>query len=148
MSGRYLPASYLPEGVPLPEARADGVDQPFYDAAREHRLVVQRCTACGNAQFPPEVVCVTCQSAELEWSEVSPAGTLTSFARVWHPVHPALADRVPYLVGVVELMSGVRLLGNVVGDPQRDDLVLDMPMRAVFEDHDDAGVTLIQWEPA
>jgi uncharacterized OB-fold protein len=142
-----MTAHYLPEGVPLPEARADGLDQPFWDATREHSLVVQRCAACGNAQFPPEVVCIACQSHELGWDEVAPTGTLTSFARVWHPVHPALADKVPYLIGIVELVPGVRLVGNIVGDPDRTDLVLDAPMQAVFEDHEDADVTLIQWEP-
>ncbi|MFN8027453.1 MAG: OB-fold domain-containing protein [Acidimicrobiia bacterium] len=146
MSTHDATGSYFPEGMPLPEARADGLDRPFYDAAREHRLVVQRCAACGNAQFPPEVVCIACRSHDLAWEEVPSTGTLTSFARVWHPVHPALADRCPYLIAVVELVPGVRLVGNIVGDATRTDLTLDMPMRAVFEDHDD--VTLIQWDTA
>jgi hypothetical protein len=67
---------------------------------------------------------------------------------VVHPAHGALADRIPYLVCVVEVAPAVRMIGNVVGDPLREDLVLDMNMEAVFEDHDDAGVTLVQWRPA
>jgi uncharacterized OB-fold protein len=139
---------YLSGVLSLPQARPDGLDRPFFDAAREHRLVVQRCNACGSTQFPPEVVCTACQSHDVGWHEVAPVGTLTSFARVWHPVVPALIDNVPYLVGVVEVAPGARLVGNIVGDPRRDDLVYDMRVDAVFEDHDDAGVTLIQWRPA
>jgi uncharacterized protein len=138
---------YLPGGLPLPQPRPDGLDRPFWDAARRHRLVVQRCDCCGNTQFPPEVICVACQHPELSWPEVSPVGTLTSYTRVWHPVHPALADRVPYLTGVIEVAPGARLIGNILGDTLRTDLSFDMPVEAVFEDHDDATVTLIQWVP-
>ena len=104
--------------------------------------------SCGHRQFPPEVVCKACQSRDVAWVDVPPTGTLTSYARVWHPVHPALAGKLPYLIGVVELAPGVRMTGNILGDPHRTDLVLDAPMHAVFEDHDDHDVTLVQWRPA
>ena len=144
----FEPVPYLSGALSLPQARPDGVDQPFWDAAREHRLVVQRCDACGNTQFPPEVVCTACQSRDLSWEELAPTGTLTSFTRVWHPVVPALADQIPYLVGVVEVAPGARMIGNILGDPHRTDLAFDMRMEAVFEDHGEAEVTLIQWRPA
>ncbi len=139
---------YFSGVLSLPEPRPDGVDRPFWDAAREHRLVVQRCRACTTMQFPPEIICTSCQSRDVEWHEVEPTGVLTAFTRIWHPVHPALAGKVPYLVGVVEISPGVRLVGNILGDPHRTDLRFDMRMQAVFEDHHDADVTLIQWQPA
>lgn len=139
---------YLSGDLPLPEARSDGVDRPFFEAAREHRLVLQQCETCGNIQFPPEVLCIRCQGGQVSWSEVNPRGILTTFTRVWHSVHPALTESVPYLVGVVEVAPGARLIGNILGDPNRTDLSFDMPMEAVFEDHDEQAVTLIQWMPA
>jgi uncharacterized protein len=142
------PVPYLAGALALPEARADGIDRAFWDAARTHRLVVQRCGSCSAAQLPPEIVCTACQSGDLDWLQVDPVGVLTSFTRVWHPVHPALVDKVPYLVGVVEVAPGARLLGNILGDPHRTDLRFDMAMEAVFEDHDEQDVTLIQWRPA
>jgi uncharacterized OB-fold protein len=138
---------YFHGGLPLPAPRADGVDVEFWAAAREHRLVVQRCAACGEAQFPPEVICRSCQSKAVEWRDIEPRGTLTSSVRVWHPTHPALEREVPYLVGVVELAAGARMIGNILGDARRTDLTIGMAMSAVFEDHDDADVTLIQWRP-
>ena len=109
---------------------------------------MQRCGTCSAAQLPPEVVCTSCQSRDLGWHEVPPTGTLTSFTKVWHPLHPGLVDRIPYLVAVVEIAPGARLVGNILGDPDRTDLRFDMPMQAVFEDHAEQGVTLIQWLPA
>lgn len=140
-------ATYFSGATPLPAPRADGLDREFWEAARRHRLAVQRCSSCGRAQFLPDVRCTNCQSPGVVWEEVPATGTLTSYTRVWHPVHPSLAANVPYLVGVVEVEPGARMVGNIVGDPLRYDLAFDMPMSAVFEDHDDAGVTLIHWEP-
>lgn len=142
-------APYLSGELPRPEPRPDGVDRAFWDGTRQHILRVQRCGACGESQFPPEVVCTACGAGDVGWVDVPPTGTLTSFTRVWHPVHPGLVeDDVPYLIAVVELAPGVRVVGNIVGDPHRRDLTFDMPMEAEFEDHDDAGVTLVQWRPS
>ena len=68
--------------------------------------------------------------------------------RVWHPTHPALVGKTPYRVALVELpqAGGVRVAGNVVGDPH-DALVIGSPLTAVFEDHPDAEIpySLVQW---
>jgi uncharacterized OB-fold protein len=70
-----------------------------------------------------------------------------SWERVWHPVHAALDEAVPYVVVLVELAhaGGVRMVGNLVGDPLQDVAVGDR-VSAVFEDHaGDPPYTLVQW---
>lgn len=136
--------SCLPEGLPRPAASPDGLDASFWDAAREHRLVIQRCNRCATFQHGPEWICHACQSSDLGWHQVSGRGNIYSWQRAWRAAHPALTDSIPYLLVMVELADAgnARLIGNLLGDP-RQDVVIDAPVEAVFEDHD--GYTLIQW---
>jgi uncharacterized OB-fold protein len=146
VSAAYLPA----DGVPIPVPLADGLDTPYHEGLRAHRLVIPRCQACGTWQWPPEVLCWKCQEFGLGWEEVEPRGVVFSWTRVWHPVRPQLAGAVPYLVGLIELpdAGGIRLTGNILGD--RHQVVhVDDPVTGVFEDHDgDEPYTLLQWEPS
>lgn len=135
---------YLPAGLPLPAPQPDGLDAPFWEGTRHHRLLVQQCRACGTFQFGPEWLCHHCRADNLDWRECSGRGRVYAFERVWHAVHPALKNRVPYLVVLVELPDAgcVRLVGNLVGDPLQDVRIGDA-VEVVWEDH--AEVTLPQW---
>lgn len=136
--------SYLPEGMPLPAPMPDGLDAPFWEATRQHKLVVQRCHTCGTFQFGPEWICHKCRANEMGWVQCSGRGKIYAFERVWHPVHKALRDKGPYLIALVELpdAGNVRMVGNLLGDPQQDVKIGD-DVEVVWEDHQD--VTLVQW---
>ena len=127
---------YLNPGLPQPVATP--LDEPFWAGLRENRLCVQRCTACAGWQWGPEWICHRCLSDALEFADVAPEGVLYSYERVWHPVHPALAEQGPYLVCLVELLhaDGVRLVGNLLGDPRRE-VAIGERVRGVFEHHDE-----------
>jgi uncharacterized OB-fold protein len=139
--------TYLPDGLPAPVPAADGLDTEFWAAAKRHELVVQRCNACQTFQWGPEWVCHQCHSFDVGWAKVSGRGRIYSWERPWHPVHPALAAAGPYLVVLVELpdADNVRMVGNLLGDPMQD-VVIGSDVQAVFEDHPDKDVTLVQWE--
>lgn len=140
--------SYLPEGLAIPVAETDGLSAPYRAGLRDNRLLIQRCVACRNWQFGPEWICHKCHSFDVGWEEVPAEGVIYSWERAWHPVHPALKEAGPYLVVVVEVpqAGGVRLLGNLLGDP-----LVDVPIGAqvegVFEHHRDSDppYTLLQW---
>ncbi|HMS58328.1 MAG TPA: OB-fold domain-containing protein [Tepidiformaceae bacterium] len=138
--------SYLPEGLPMPAASPDGLDQRFWDATKQHELMVQRCASCQTFQFGPEWLCHKCHSFDLEWHKVSGRGRIYSWERVWHPVHPALKGACPYLVVLVELpdAGNVRMVGNLLGDPMQD-IVIGSEVQVEFEDHPEAGIALVQW---
>lgn len=88
--------------------------QPFWDAAAEGRLLLPRCTACGVFIWYPRDWCPECLSREIEWIEASGRGTIYSHTTVRRGAPPALRDAVPYVVAVVELDEGPRMLTNVV----------------------------------
>jgi uncharacterized OB-fold protein len=138
--------AYLPTGLPQPAASTDGLDTEFWEAARRHELVVQRCTACNAFQWGPEWLCNACHSFDLGWHQVSGRGRIFSWERVWHPVHPALKDACPYMVVLVELpdAGNVRMVGNLLGDAM-EDVVIGGEVEAVFEDHQADNFTLVQW---
>ncbi len=117
----------------------------FFAATAEGRLVVQRCPACGYLRWPPGPMCPQCQTISDEWVDVAPAGTLYSYATYRRAMNPALADEVPYVVGLIELDDGPRMYGRLIGDYTTESL--DRPMRAVFRPVD-AEVTFVYWEPA
>lgn len=103
---------------------------PFWRAAREGRLAVQRCGDCGARQHPPLPRCARCLSAHTTWEDVAPHGSVYAYTVVFHATHRAFADRVPYAVGLVELPVGVRLLAGLRVTPER--LRVGLPVTAVF----------------
>jgi uncharacterized protein len=138
--------TYLPAGLPVPAAAVDGLDTEYWEAAKRHELVVQRCNACQGFQWGPEWLCYQCHSFDLGWQRVSGRGTIYSWERIWHPVHPALKEACPYLVVLVELQDAgnVRMVGNLLGSGEQQ-VNIGAEVEAVFEDHEDDGVTLVQW---
>ena len=140
--------AYLPPGLPIPIPERNGLSAPYWEGVREGRLKVQRNPLTGVYQWPPQWIAHDTQTFELDWVEVAPRGTIYSWTRVWHPVHPALREAGPYIVVVVELRhaGGVRMLGNLLGEPLQQ-VDIGAPVEAVFEHHDDADppFTLVQW---
>jgi uncharacterized protein len=137
---------YLRNAFPAPQRRPDGFDEGFWEAARQHRLAVQRCLECGHSQFPPEAICKRCQAKNLRWEDISPSGSIYSFVRVWHPTNPVVAECVPYLAGVIDVgLPGVRFVGNILGDPNQN-LHIGARVETAFEDDTERRVTLIHWK--
>jgi hypothetical protein len=140
--------TYLPEGLPAPRPEGDGLDRPYWEAARRGELMVQRCAACNSFQWGPEWICHNCLSFDLGWERVPGRGRIYSWERPWHPVHPALKGHDPYIVVLVELAQAgnVRMLGNLLGDPLQE-VRIGAEVEAAFEPHEGASppYTLVQW---
>ncbi len=140
--------SYLNPGLPKPVPAPDGLDAPFWEAAAEDVLKLQRCNACQHWQWGPEWICHRCLSDDIAFDVVEPRGRIYSFERVWHPVHPALNEQGPYIVVLVEFpdYDNVRIIGNLLGDPEQE-VIIGAPVKAVFEHHpdDEPGYTLVHW---
>src|SRR5436309_10047123 len=97
---------------PLPQP--DPVTRPFWDSVRAHAMQLQRCAACGRFVFFPRALCPYCFSDRLEWTPVSGRGVVHAFAIPYrHPV-PAFQPDLPYVVAIVELAEGARMMTNLV----------------------------------
>jgi uncharacterized OB-fold protein len=97
---------------------ATELSRPFWDATREERLLVQWCTACDAPISYPRELCPGCLGADLEWRPSAGTGTVYAASVQHRPATGQMADRVPYVVVLVDLDDGIRLMSNVVGcDP-------------------------------
>jgi len=122
---------FFPDGMPPP--LADAITLPFWQAAAEHRLVVQRCTACGHTRLPPAPLCPACRSADCDWKELSGRGEVYTYTTVHRPI--AAGQKLPYVVAVIALedAGGLRMISNLVGvEPEA--VAIGMPVEVVLED--------------
>jgi len=126
-----MSARFFPDGMPSP--LADATSLPWWQAASEHRLVVQRCTSCGRTRLPPAPVCPECRSANSDWREVSGRGEIYTYTVVHRPI--AAGQQLPYVIAVVALddAGGIRIISNLVGI-DLDHLTIGLPVELVWED--------------
>jgi uncharacterized protein len=130
---------------PLPTP--DDVSRFFWEGCREHRLLIQRCRACGHYIHPPRLVCRFCLSTELAPAEVSGRARVDTFTIPLQPYDAYFQSQVPYVLAVVELVEekNLKLLTNVIGcDP--DNVRIGMEVEVVFTDVT-AEVTLPHFRP-
>jgi uncharacterized OB-fold protein len=106
---------HLPGQKPVP--LTDGLSEVYWQAAREHRLLIQRCAACAAYQFYPRSHCSACLSAAPEWVQASGRGRLHTFSVVHRSTNPEFAGDCPYVFAIVELDEGVRLSTRIVQTP-------------------------------
>ena len=116
---------------PLPQVGPEMA--PFFEAAKRHQLVVQRCRGCGTHRFPARDQCSGCLAREADWVPVSGRGTVFSFAVMHQVYHPGFASEVPYAVVVIALEEGARVVSNLVDCPVPE-IRVGMPVEVVFDD--------------
>ena len=103
-----------------------------------------RCASCLRDWFPPSLLCPHCNSRDFSWSEVSGRGKVFSYV-VFHRVyHPGFAEEVPYVVALIELAEGPRMISNVIG-VSPDKVECEMAVRVIFEDRE--GGTVPKFTP-
>jgi len=96
--------------VKKPVPVADDLTGPFWDAAKERRLVVQRCGSCGYYNHPPRPYCDACSAQELRFEPVSGRGVIYSFTVMHQRDVAGFEDEAPFINIVVELSEQPRLL--------------------------------------
>ena len=108
--------------------------QFFWDGAKNGLLLIQRCAGCRALRHPPRPMCPTCHSLDWTAVEASGRGTVYSFVMPRHPQMPFFDEG--YIVVLVELEEGIRLVSNLV-DVEHDDAWIGMPVRVRFDAFDD-----------
>jgi uncharacterized OB-fold protein/acyl dehydratase len=116
----------------------------FFEGAKEHRLLIQRCSGCGTLRHPPLPACASCRSFEWDALEASGRGTVFSFVVVHHP--QVAGFEYPLPIALVELDEGTRLVADLV-EVAPEDVEVGMAVEVVFAEFAD-GVTLPAFRPA
>lgn len=98
---------------PLP--RVDVWAWPYWESARRGRLVIQRCHACDEAVFYPRPACPQCGRDTLVWEEASGKATVYSHTTVESYAPSAFTDEVPFVIAIVQLDEGPRMMTNLIG---------------------------------
>jgi len=122
--------------VPKPKPRPAPESLPYWQAAREHRLALPKCEDCQKFWFPPSRTCPHCLSANFSFQDVSGKGKIFSFVTFHRVYRPAFANDVPYVVALIELDEGPRLLSNIMG-VTHDQVKCEMRVEVVFDDYDE-----------
>ena len=99
---------------PLPIV--DPGTKPYWDALADRRLMLKSCRACGEPHFYPRELCPHCGSDELEWIESAGKGEIYSYTVCHRPAGPAFAEDAPYVVAIVALDEGPRMMTRIAGD--------------------------------
>jgi uncharacterized OB-fold protein len=98
----------IPEETPL--------TAPYWEAARQGRVALQRCRDCEWVWHPPMPACPECRSADIEWFESSGRGWINSLSTIRHAAHPAVSQALPYVVCLIQLEEGPRVITNLCGE--------------------------------
>lgn len=134
---RYRPASSASQSPSVAAGRAPrprpGINDDtafFWEGVAQGRLLAQRCGGCGALRHPPRPGCPACGSLSWDPATLSGLGEVYSFVVYHHPPHPAF--EVPYVVAVVALAEGVRMVSNIVGIAPSD-VRIGTPVEVSFE---------------
>jgi uncharacterized protein len=122
-----MPAEYKKELPPI-----TATNRPFWEGAKEHRLMAYKCLNCGTS-YGTAMECTACGHPQMKWVEVSGRGELYTFTVVHRAYHPAWEKDIPYNIAWVKLDEGPILLSSLTGC-RNQDLRLGMRVQVVFED--------------
>ena len=141
---KFRPAAKQEEPLPVARPAMSRDTAFFWEGTRDRQLRIQRCVACAQLRHPPGPSCPYCGSVEWDFEISHGRGRVYSFVVHHHP--PVPSHRTPFVVAVVELDEGTRIVGNLLDvEPSAVEIVLPVKVRFV-----DAGDDLVlpQWEPA
>lgn len=113
---------------PMPELDRDS--KIYWEGAKNHKLLIQQCNTCKKHIFYPRIICPHCFSDDLAWVEASGKGHIYSYTVVHHAM-PPFKDQAPYVIAIIDLEEGVRMLSRIVGD--RSEVAIGKPVSVVFE---------------
>jgi uncharacterized protein len=100
--------------LPMPFANADAAE--YWRSAEKEELALQKCKGCGAARFPARHLCPVCWSDQAEWTRASGRGTIYAATVVRRAPSPEYKDMVPYVLALIDLEEGPRMITNLVGD--------------------------------
>lgn len=115
---------------PLPQPT--DLTRPYWQAAAQVELHMQHCGACGQWQFYPRPFCIHCEAEALHWRAVSGLGRIYTYTVNHRAPNAFMKARLPYVVAIVELDEGPRLMANIQGEGALD-AAIGKRVKVLFE---------------
>ena len=134
------------EDVKKPLPKPSKWSRPFWEGTKQHKLLLKKCKRCGYIDHPPYLYCTSCMGEECEWIEASGRAILYAYAVNTYAVPFPFWDDMPYVLALIELKEGPRMISNII-DCDIKDLKNGMELEVVFEDVSE-DITLPKWRPA
>jgi len=127
-----------------PAPRPTEISRPYWEAARQGVLQLQRCLGCRGLIHYPRRWCPRCWSTSLEPVEAAGTGTVVTYTIVHQAPEESFAADLPYVLAIIQITEGPTMLANVVG-PDALAVAIGDPVRVRFEDRG-AGLKVPQFE--
>src|SRR5437762_3529667 len=115
----------------FPPIQQDSDSRPYWEGLAQGELRIQRCDACSRAVFYPRPFCPHCHEEKLSWIVATGKGTIYSYS-VAHQAFGAFSDHVPFVVALVELEEGVRMMSRIIDAP-REQIAIGKAVQVTFE---------------
>jgi len=99
-------------------------EKPFNDTSyeqflNEQKIMGSKCKKCGNVALPPRPICISCFCHDMEWIQFEGMGKLVAFTSISvappYMIKEGFDRNNPYLVGVVELKEGAKVVARIIG---------------------------------
>ncbi|WBU53918.1 Zn-ribbon domain-containing OB-fold protein [Paracoccus sp. SCSIO 75233] len=123
----------------LPKPVLNGDSEIYWTGAVEGKLLLRQCKDCGKLHFMPRHICPNCWSEDLEWIPASGRGKIHSFTVIRRASDPAFVSLCPYVVALIDLEEGPRMMANILGENALD-AAIGTDVEVMFEDRGDGAV--------
>lgn len=120
----------MSEQLPSFAIASDSDSQQYWEGIARGELRIQRCDACSHAVFYPRAICPHCFSNQLSWIVATGRGTIYTYT-VAHQAFGQFASEVPFVVALVELEEGVRMMTRIIDAP-RERIAIGAPVHVTF----------------
>ena len=118
---------------PLPQQVKGVVSRKYWDSLKEEKFMYQKCNDCDVSIFYARVICPNCMSENLSWHQSAGKGTIYSYTTVFRTGAPGFTSEVPYVVGLVDLAEGIRVMANIIGWDDPEALQIDQAVQIEFQ---------------
>ncbi len=141
-----MATTYTPPALTQPLPVPTPLTQPFWDALAQHKVRIQYSPSLGEYIFYPRPLAPRTLADDLQWREISGAGTLYTYTITTRPVSPHFAAAGPMVLAVVQWDEGPKFSTELVNVPF-EDVKIGMRVKPVFCDYPEADVTMLRYEP-
>ncbi|HBD12058.1 MAG TPA: nucleic acid-binding protein [Porticoccaceae bacterium] len=129
--------------VEKPQPKITRCAQPYWQSCLQEKLSLPYCKACDAVFYYPRLWCPGCFNQDLDWKTVSGRGRVYSYSVVHQSPLPSYQQDVPYVLAVIELEEGPRMMTNVI-NCDVDAVHVDMPVAVTFEQRGDMKIPQFQ----